>query len=374
MINLEAGTVLKGKYEVGEKKGKGSLNEDIYHGRHQQLEREIIIRVMPADASIDDEVTQRFIQGLRLSATMQHPNMVSVLDAGEEAGMMYFVTNYEKGFYLNDYLEQRGNLDEKESIRLVKGLADALEYAWAEKHIIHRNICPNTILIAKGNISMLTDFGLAKSLESDTKLTMKGFAVGDPQYMSPEQASGDDEIDYHSDIYCLGLVFYQLLAGHPPFHDKSQIELMTDQIQNPHKPIQGANENVTDACSAVIDKMLEKNVEDRYDSWDDVVADLDAILNENPPAALKKGASKSVIEKVRRDTEKKIAKKHNKAMTEVSRKLAAESKRKLKRNMIILAIIANLIILAAFVWYMKWKHEKAMNKNNNDPSPSSQTE
>lgn len=359
MSDLERGTVLKGKFEIGEKKGQGSLKEDIYHGRHLELDRDIVIRVLPSNAPMSDEVTQRFIQGIQLSATLQHPNMVSVLDAGEEQGLKYFVTNYEKGFYLNEYLDQRGKLDETEAIRLVKGLADALDYVWKEQQIVHRNICPGTILIARGNVPMLTDFGLAKSLENDNKLTMQGYAVGDPVYMSPEQAKGSN-VDYRSDIYCLGLVFYQLLAGYPPFRDKSTIEIMQEQISGAHKPIQGANENITDACAAVIDKMLAKNIEERYQSWDDAVNDLDAILNHKTPTALKKAPSKEMQEKIRRETEQKVGKKYQKAMNQVKQELAKDTKRRFKRNVIIVTILLNIIVIAGFFYYLKWKKEQSL--------------
>lgn len=361
MADLAPGTVLKGKYQIGEKQGQGSLKEDIYHGSHLELDRDIVIRVMSPSAQMSDEGTQRFIQGIKLAATMQHPNMVAVLDAGEEAGVKYFVTNYEKGFYLNEYLDQRGQLDEHESIRLIKGLADALDYAWKEKKIIHRNVCPNTILIAKGNAPMLTDFGLAKSLESDSKLTMQGYVVGDPEYMSPEQAKGNS-VDFRSDIYCLGLVFYQLLAGHPPFHDKPQVQLMTDQITTPHNPIQGANEHVTDACAAVIDKMLEKGADDRYQSWDEVVSDLDAILNQKAPAALQKGVSKTTQQKIQKATEQKMGKKYQKEMNKVKIALAQDAKRRFKRNVIILTIFINIAIIVGGYFYWKHNNEQAAKK------------
>lgn len=366
MQELQSGYVIKGKFEVGSKKGQGSLTEDIYHGRHLELERDIVIRILPSRFLADDESTKRFVQGIKLSAALQHHNILSVLDAGEDNGLKFLVTNFEKGFYLNEYLEQRGNLDEHESIRLIKGLADALDYAWLQQQIIHRNVCPDTILIAKGNTPMLTDFAMAKSLESKANLTLTGYAVGDPAYMSPEQAKGES-VDFHSDIYCLGLVFYQLLAGHPPFHDMPPVQLMQAQIAEPHNPVQGANDNVTDACAAVIDKMLEKNTADRYDSWDDVVNDLDAILNQRTPSALKKGASKGLQDKIRRDAEAKIGKKYKKTMDRVTQDIANDTKRKFKRNIMIITLIINLIIIVLFMLYLKNKQEKTQEKKIQPP-------
>jgi len=351
----EIGRVLKGKYQITEKVGVGSLKETIYHGMHLELEREIVIRVLPAGTQSQDEVSKRFFQGIKLAAGLQHPNIVSVLDAGDEDGVVFFVTNYHKGFYLNDYLEQRGQLDESECIRQIKELADALEYAWDELQIVHRNICPNTILIAKGNVPMLTDFGLAKSLEKDSKLTMQGFTVGDPSYMSPEQAKGGN-VDYRSDIYCLGLVFYHLLAGNPPFRSKNPMELMQMQISQEHKSVQATNDHVTDGCAAVIDKMLHKDIEMRYQSWKEVVSDLDAVLNAKIPSALKIDNKK--LKAIKRESEKKAAMKYRKEMEKVKDALKNESKNRLKRNVIIITVIVNLLILGWFIMYMMKKKKR----------------
>jgi serine/threonine-protein kinase len=355
-MEAEIGKILKGKYQITEKVGVGSLKETIYHGMHLELDTEIVIRVLPAGTNANDEVSKRFFQGIKLAAGLQHPNIVSVLDAGEEDGIVYFVTSYHKGFYLNDFLDQRGQLDENESIRLIKSLADALEYAWDELQIVHRNICPNTILIAKGNVPMLTDFGLAKSLERDSKLTLQGYTVGEPSYMSPEQAKGD-EVDYRSDIYCLGLVFYQLLAGNPPFQSKNLMELMQMQISEPHKPIQAVNELVSDSCAAVIDKMLEKDINLRYQSLKALVKDLDAILNAKIPSAMKVDEKK--IKAIKRASEKKAAQKYRKEMEKVKDALKNETRNRLKRNVIIITVIVNLLILGWFIMYMMKKKKNA---------------
>ncbi|MBN1864671.1 MAG: serine/threonine protein kinase [Victivallales bacterium] len=356
MQEITVGSIVGNKFEIVGKQGKGSLGEDIYLGRHLDLGRDIVIRILPA-AMPGDECMKRFLQGIGLAAKLQHPNIVSILDAGEEGGMNFVVTTYEKGFFLNDYLDQRGRLDETESIRLVKGLADALDYAWNELRIIHRNVCPNTILIAKGNVPMLTDFAMAKSLLGDAKLTLAGFSIGDPTYMSPEQARGD-KIDFRSDIYCLGLVFYQLLAGYPPFRDKNPTDLMKDQLSTPHRPVQATNEHVSDACAAVVDKMLEKEKNARYQSWDEVVSDIDAILNNTRPSALNKD-SRKLIDKVRRETEEKLGKKYRTEMNKVAQELAKDTRRRFRRNIIILTVIANIALVAAFLFYMKWKREQS---------------
>ena len=292
MKELEKGAVIGEKYSIEEKQGKGILGTIIYLGRNKEDGSEILIRIIPQELLADDETAARFIQSSEFASKLKHPNILQVLDAGDDNGLRYLVSDHVKGFFLDEYLDHRGCLDEKESIRLIKSLADALSYAWNEQKIIHRNICPDTIFVAKGNIPMLTDFDLAKSLTSDKHLTLEGLTVGDPLYMSPEQARGEG-VDFHSDIYCLGLVFYNLLAGKPPFSGKSKMETLKAQISEKHAPVSSVNSNVSAETISVLDKMLEKKPADRYSSWDALTADLDALIaGRKPEAAAKNEPSK----------------------------------------------------------------------------------
>lgn len=287
MQELKRGFKIQDRYEIVEKRGEGTLGTSIYLGHDLDRKCDVIIRVLTSDVLEDEESAARFIQGASLAKKLDHPNILSLLDIGEDGDKLFLITNYEKGFFLNDYLEHRGELDEKESIKLIRDLADALNYAWREQKIIHRNISPATILVAKGNIPMLTDFDLAKSLEDNKDLTLTGFTVGNPTYMSPEQARGES-VDFHSDIYCLGLVFYQLLAGEPPFNQKSRMDTLRAQISELHKPITSIKSAISDATESLLDKMLAKALKDRYSSWDELLEDLDAILNEETPSSLKR--------------------------------------------------------------------------------------
>jgi len=285
MQDLVTGHIIKEKYSIVQKHGEGTLGTVVYLGHDIEKDIPVIIRILSPNLRMDDEMNSRFTQGTVLAKKLNHPNILVVLDAGEEDGLKFLVTSYEKGFFLNDYLEHRGHLDEKESLKLIKALAEALRYAWDELKIIHRNICPDTILIAKGNVPMLTDFDLAKSLDADNNLTLEGLAIGSPMYMSPEQAKGA-KVDFHSDIYCLGLIFYQLLSGKPPFCYKSKMDILRAQVNESHAQIQSVNKDITDACSTILDKMLAKNIADRYQSWDAAINDIDAILNDKPPSNL----------------------------------------------------------------------------------------
>ena len=339
----------------------------VYLGRDLENNCDVIIRVLPQSVLGDEEMSTRFMQGINLAKKLHHPNILRVLDAGVENDIEYVITNYEKGFFLNDYLEHRGQLDENESIILIKSLGEALDYAWNEQQIIHRNVCPDTILVAKNNIPMLTDFDLAKSLTADSNLTCAGYTIGDPTYMSPEQAKGED-VDFRSDIYCLGLVFYQLLAGSPPFNKKSRMEILCSQISDKHAPIQTRNERITDACSTVLDKMLAKDRKDRYQSWNAVIDDLDAILNKKTPSTLQKMTSRPADDHYKMQAiqmpaakapiaakaEGGVAPKEITPSVSASPAIAARASSS-KRNAIIIALVAGVVIAGVLFGLM---HEK----------------
>lgn len=361
MSELQSGDKLRdGKYEVLTKHGIGSLGDTIYQGRDHEMDREITIRVMPREALGDEETAERFFQSVKLTAALQHPNILPAYYAAEERDVHYFVTGADKGFYLDQYLDQRGQLDENEAIRLIVPLAEALNYAWLEQKIIHRNVKPSTILIAKGNKPMLADFGFAKSLQEKKNLTMAGYTVGDPAYMSPEQVQGE-ELDFRSDMYCLGVVFYQLLAERPPFNDKNQMALMEAHLSTPPPDVKEFNDHVTDAAAAVVAKMLAKGKDDRYATWEDLIDDLKAILNKKPPAALRKagGVDKKSAAKIKKEAKAEAQKEMKKQMGQVMNKLAQEKRKKLKKTFIIAAVIANVIIIVCFVAYLMSKKKAA---------------
>lgn len=268
---------LKNKYTVIEEQHNGILGTTSYVAEDIETKQKLVIRILPANQNDDQEALKRFKQGLEMLKKLQHPNILPMLDAGEEKGLYYTVSPYGKGFYLNEYLEHRGELGERESVKLIKDLAEALRYAWGKMKIIHRNICPDSIFIAKGNVPKLVNFDLAKSLSSTQNLTLDNEAIGNPVYMSPEQARGQ-ECDFHSDIYCLGLVLYQLLAGAPPFNHKNPAITLSAQLKDQAKPIQEVNPEVSKACAQVLHKMLEKQVSHRYNSYDELINAIDNVL------------------------------------------------------------------------------------------------
>jgi serine/threonine protein kinase len=297
-FRLQPGTVLADKFTVLEYMSQGSLGEDIYLGEQAQLERKVVIKILPPTTAHDSEYVERFKQSIKLTATLQHPNILAAYEAGEENGRLFMVIAQEEGFFLNEYLRQRGHLEQNEAIKLLLQVIDALDYAWENFKILHRNLTPETILIARGNKPMLTDMGLAKSAESvDASLTMAGYAIGNPQYMSPEQVKAED-LDFRSDIYCLGLIFYEMLTGKPAFSAQNHVELMEAQVNIYPASLEDENQEVSKSCCAIVKKMIAKIPADRYQSWQTLKKDLTAILKgQKPPSFKAKGTSKKITQK-----------------------------------------------------------------------------
>jgi serine/threonine-protein kinase len=228
-------------------------------------------------------------------------------ETGDFEGRYYFVTGYIKGVTLQEFLKQRGKLEEKEVLNMVIPIADALKYAWDSQKIIHRNIKPETILIADGDKPILEDFGMAKSFSNNNsaELTMMNVTIGNPDYMSPEQVRGERDLDYRCDMYCLGLVLYEMLAGQHPFaHCKTQFQLMEAHIKETPKRVNEINMVVKEGCTSIIEKLLQKDKEQRYQDWDSLIRDMKNVLAGNRASCQQK-ADKEEIEKYKQQAKDK---------------------------------------------------------------------
>ncbi|HCE42627.1 MAG TPA: hypothetical protein DET40_03665 [Lentisphaeria bacterium] len=266
------------EYEILEKHGIGRLGEQIFLGFDPNLNQQVMIRMLPADMISENDTFHRFMQGAKLTAALHHPNILTAYKAGEaEDGNIFLVTRFEEGLFLDKHLKVHGKFNEDEASDMIASLADALHYAWETKMIIHRNVCPETILISKDKRPMLTDFGIAKSRSLNLTDTLKGVILGNPQYMSPEQVRGEKELDFHSDMYCLGLVFYEILAGFPAFHNKSPETLMSMQENRQPVSLKFRNPDLSERCVKTINRMLEKNKSRRYPSWNELKEDLEKL-------------------------------------------------------------------------------------------------
>ena len=227
---------------------------------------------------------QRFLEEIRLTANLQHPHILPLHDSGEADGLVFYVMPFVEGESLRDRLEREHQLPVADALRIARETADALDYA--HRHgIIHRDVKPENIMLT-GSHALVADFGIARALGSDTHLTSTGMAIGTPAYMSPEQATGARDLDARTDIYALGCVLYEMLAGEPPFTGPTAQAIRARALTEHPRPIHPTRESVSPAIDAVIARAMAVTPADRFASAADFARGLEAAASADvaPPA------------------------------------------------------------------------------------------
>ena len=251
--------------------GRGGMGV-VFNARDERLKRQVAVKVLPPELAFREEIRLRFVREAETAARLSHPHIVPIYSVGESPdGLVYFVMAYVDGESLGAKLKRRGRLPPDESRRIMQETADALGAAHAFG-IIHRDVKPDNILLegSRGRV-VVTDFGIAKALSSTTggaTLTATGVAIGTPHYMSPEQAAGDREIDGRSDIYSLGVVAYQMLAGELPFQAPTVPGILMKHITERAPLVTDRRPEVPDDLAACVMRSLEKDPEDRWPTAD----------------------------------------------------------------------------------------------------------
>jgi serine/threonine-protein kinase len=251
--------------------GRGGMGV-VYHARDERLKRKVAVKVLPPELAFREEIRMRFLREAETAARLSHPHIVPIHSVGEGPdGLVYFVMAYVDGESLAARLKRRERLPPEEARRIMMETADALGAGHA-LGIIHRDVKPDNILLegSRGR-TVLTDFGIAKALTSTTgpgTLTATGVAIGTPHYMSPEQAAGDREIDGRSDIYSLGVVGYQMLAGELPFSAPTVPGILLKQITEQAPNLLERTPTCPEDLASCVMRSLEKEPESRWPTAD----------------------------------------------------------------------------------------------------------
>jgi len=292
-LGVVPGVILGNSYRVDEPISESS-GGDLYRGYQVAMQRQVMIKTLPPNLVADEEQFGRFTRGAKLTASLRHVSILGALDAGEDCGVHYLVTEYRAGVHLGEYLAQnRGKLAEKDALRLLIPIAEGLKYAWDKEKILHRNIKPENILVTEEQGAALMDLGIAKSFGADAlDLTGADYTVGTPEYMSPEQVTGEDDIDFAADLYSLGIVLYRAIVGEMPFKDNNPVALMEMQLSAPPVPACERNAEVSRRCSALIDRMLAKERGQRHASWQKLIDEMSAVASGKAGRGNKAGAAK----------------------------------------------------------------------------------
>src|SRR3954467_3469557 len=269
------GMQLNGRYRLDAQIGSGGMST-VYRAFDAVLERRVAVKLMHREIAADTDQLERFRREARAVAQLSHPHIVGVIDAGEEDGRPYIVFEYVEGETLKDRIRRMGRLPVDEAIAYAIEIARALGAAHA-RHIVHRDVKPQNVLIDEEGSAKVTDFGIARSLDDDEGLTAEGRVLGTTDYVSPEQALGHD-VNGQSDIYSLGVVLYEMLVGDVPFHGENQVAVAMKHVRDELPDVQRLRPEVSAALAAVVDRATAKDLDRRYLDAGSLVADLEEVL------------------------------------------------------------------------------------------------
>ena len=268
------------QYEVESEIGRGGMSV-VYRARDRRLNRPVAIKVLPPELAFDPAIRARFTREAQTAAHLSHAHIVPIYDVGERDGIAWFVMTIVTGGSLATLIEREPRQQLDEVRRLLCECADALAYAHL-RGVIHRDVKPDNILLDGDNGRVLvTDFGIARAVESGTRLTVTGMAIGTPTYMSPEQALGEREIDGRSDIYSLGVLGYQMLTGRVPFSAGNSMALLLKHVSERPTPIVELRPDAPAALRDTIERAMMKSPEDR---WPTAAAMREALMSDRSQA------------------------------------------------------------------------------------------
>ncbi len=268
-----------GPYQITAPLGEGGMAA-VYKAYQPAMERYVAVKVLARQLAESEEFVSRFQREAILLAQLQHPHILPVFDYGQSEGYAYIVMPFLQGGTLADLLKNR-RLSLVEVGQIMTQLGDALGYAHA-RGMIHRDVKSSNVLIDERSNCLLTDFGLARMMEASTgKLTSAGAVMGTPAYMSPEQGTGAP-LDARSDLYSLGIIFYEMLTGRVPYTAHTPIAIVFKQVNDPLPPPREFAPNLSDAVERVLIKSLAKKPEDRYQTAEDFVRAVQQAIPVNP--------------------------------------------------------------------------------------------
>src|SRR3954463_9379335 len=268
------GMQLNGRYRLDAQVGSGGMST-VYRAFDTTLERRVAIKLMHRPLAQDSDQLERFRREARAVAQLNHPHIVGVIDAGEDDGTPYIVFEYVEGETLKDRIRRLGRLPVPEAVAYTIEIARALAAAH-ERHIVHRDVKPQNVLIDEEGTAKVTDFGIARTM-TEEGLTAGGRVLGTTDYVSPEQALGH-AVTGQSDLYSLGIVLFEMLTGDVPFSGENQVAVAMKHVREELPDVQLRRPEVSSALAAVIDRATAKELEHRYSDDTQLIADLEDVL------------------------------------------------------------------------------------------------
>jgi eukaryotic-like serine/threonine-protein kinase len=273
---MSAGDVIAGRYELVELIGRGGMSS-VWRSHDRLLDRTIAIKVLHEQFTRDEEYVERFRREARSVAQLSHPNIVTVIDRGEDEGRQYIVFEYVEGENRKQLIERSGALPVREALLIALQMARALGFAH-ERGLIHRDVKPQNVLLNEDGQPKVTDFGIARSVDVEG-VTITGTVLGTSEYIAPEQARGQ-RVDALTDVYSLGVVLYELLTGRVPFQGENFVAIALRHVNEPAPSVLELRPDCPPRVDMAVERALAKRPDDRFGSMSELCAELQACLYE----------------------------------------------------------------------------------------------
>ncbi|HFN5797306.1 TPA: serine/threonine-protein kinase StkP [Streptococcus pneumoniae] len=362
---IQIGKIFAGRYRIVKQIGRGGM-ADVYLAKDLILDgEEVAVKVLKTNYQTDPIAVARFQREARAMADLDHPHIVRITDIGEEDGQQYLAMEYVAGLDLKRYIKEHYPLSNEEAVRIMGQILLAMRLAHT-RGIVHRDLKPQNILLTPDGTAKVTDFGIAVAF-AETSLTQTNSMLGSVHYLSPEQARGS-KATVQSDIYAMGIIFYEMLTGHIPYDGDSAVTIALQHFQKPLPSVIAENPSVPQALENVIIKATAKKLTNRYRSVSEMYVDLSSSLSYNRRNESKlifdetsKADTKTLpkvsqstltsIPKVQAQTEHKSIKNPSQAVTEETYQPQAPKKHRFKMRYLIL--LASLVLVAAsLIWIL----------------------
>ena len=259
----------------------------VYKAKQRSLERIVAVKILRPDLTSDPTAVVQFKLEANSVANLKHPNILMIHEAGSTEGVHYFIMEYVSAYSVSTWLQRKGRLTESDALTVADAVARALQYAWEKAGLVHCDIKPGNILVDEDGVVKLADFsGLSRTNLSEEAQLLQDVTIGTPNYMAPEQVRGFSTLDFRADIYALGAVIYHLVTGRLPFETCTEEEAMQQQVEGHLEDPLKLNPAISPHLALLVEKMMVKDRDQRYGSWDAVVADIGRVRAgqaPNPP-------------------------------------------------------------------------------------------
>ena len=350
---ITKGQKINERYEVIRSIGEGGM-ANVYLGYDNILDRNVAIKVLRGDLSNDEKFVRRFQREALSASSLAHPNIVEMYDVGEDDGLYFIVMEYVEGKTLKQLLKKRGSLTLSEAIDIMLQLTDGMSHAH-DSYIIHRDLKPQNIMIKDDGQIKITDFGIAMALNS-TQLTQTNSVMGSVHYLPPEQASGKGST-IKSDIYSMGIIFYELLSGSLPFRGDNAVEIALKHMRDPLPSLREDNSSIPQSIENIILKATAKNPKNRYDDarsmHQDLLTALDDEHMDDAPYKYKYPEHDMESTKKLKKVEDAAKEENDETGEDIATKIEDVEDKKNKKLIIILAsILGGLFIILMIVFFI----------------------